>query len=141
MEKKLEKVYISYKHDANYKGAIDAIKRGWIVPPSVSPAAIKAPIAPIWTVMSAPIPRCSYAVWTIEVSVIVLQIPSPVIRIFSDCHDCPSHFLVKLYLGIHVFRYHYRVFLISKKIYLRGFGFLYQRLCLGLCFFPFRFCA
>ena len=28
MEKKLEKVYISYKHDANYKGAIDAIKRG-----------------------------------------------------------------------------------------------------------------
>ena len=28
MEKRIKKVYISYKHDENYNGAMEAIKRG-----------------------------------------------------------------------------------------------------------------
>ena len=66
--------------------------------------------------MSAPVPRGTEAVLAVVVSVIVLKVPSPVVWILADGHDCTSDLLVELDTCGHVLRNHYGVYLVSVKI-------------------------
>ena len=80
--------------------------------------------------MPAPIPRTTDAVWTIVVSVVVFKVISPVVWVFSDCHDCTSELLVVSDGCGHILRDHDRILLVSEKIDRRGLCLLDK--CLGV---------
>ena len=110
-----------------------------IVPASVVPSVIPSAISPRSEIpavprriMPAPVPGTAETVRTVIISVVVLQVISPVIRILADSDDGASELLVVSYHCRHILRNGHSVLLVTEKIYGRLFGLLRKCLCLSL---------